>query len=238
MATAYHSIRNYILAELPNDDYQRLLANLKSSELSHSRILYDVGETIDYVYFPSNAVISLVRPMADGKVIEVGLVGNEGMAGVASVLGDGISAERAIVQIANGGVCAKVDVIKEEFRRGGALQNILLAYVNALMHQVSQTAACNATHTTEERLARWFLMCQDRVQSKNLNLTQEFIAQMIGTRRATVTAAALTLQSARLIQYNRGHITIVDRAGLESFACECYEAVRRMDPSKGDLAAV
>ncbi len=146
------------------------------------------------------------------------------MSGIAGLLGPGTSSERAIVQIPDGGMRMKVAVIREEFRRGGALHDILLTYVNDLMRQVSKTAACNAIHTAEERLSRWFLMCRDRVKSEDLNLTQEFIAEMIGTRRATVTTVALTLQSANLIRYNRGHIKIIDRSGLEAFACECYEA--------------
>lgn len=219
------TIRNHILAELPTDDYQRLSQHLNSVNLPHGEVLYDVGDNIEYLYFPLGAMVSLVRPMADGKIVEVGLIGSDGMAGIEHLFGDGTASERAVVQIPNGGVRAKAGVIGEEFRRGGALQNILLAYVKLLMRQMAQTAACNAIHTAEERLARWFLMCQDRVASADLNLTQEFISEMIGTRRATVTAAALTLQSAQLIQYNRGRIKIVDRPGLQAFACECYEAI-------------
>jgi CRP-like cAMP-binding protein len=218
--------RNHLLAELPADDYQRLVPHLNVIDLPHGKVIYDTGDRIDDVYFPFNALISLVKGMSDGKVVEVGLIGSDGMSGLAGLLGGGVSSERAIVQIPDGAVRAKMAVVREEFRRGGSLQNILLAYLNRLMHQISQTAACNAIHTAEERLARWFLMCQDRVESEELNLTQEFIAEMIGTRRATVTAAALTLQSAQLIQYNRGRIRIVDRSGLQAFACECYQPIQ------------
>jgi CRP-like cAMP-binding protein len=219
------TIRNHILSELPAEDYGRLSQHLNSVNLPHGKILYDIGDDIEDFYFPFDAMVSLVRPMSDGKIVEVGLIGNDGMAGIERLLGDGTASQRAVVQIPNGAVRAKAAVIAEEFRRGAALQNILLAYVKVLMRQMSQTAACNAIHTAEERLARWFLMCQDRVDSEDLNLTQEFIAEMIGTRRATVTAAALTLQSAQLIQYNRGRIKIIDRPGLQAFACECYEAI-------------
>ena len=225
MESSANALKNHILAKLPAEDYQRLSPHLNSVDLFHGKVLYDLGDNIEDFYFPFNAMVSLVRPMADGKVVEVGLIGNDGMVGIERLLGDGTASERAIVQIPNSGVSARVPVIAEEFRRGTALHNILLAYAKLLMRQMSQTAACNAIHTAEERLARWFLMCQDRVDSNDLDLTQEFIAEMIGTRRATVTAAALTLQSAQLIQYNRGRIKIVDRAGLQAFACECYEAI-------------
>jgi CRP-like cAMP-binding protein len=226
-ATTDSQSRNQVLAALSKDVYQRLLPHLTPADLPHGKVLYEIGDRIEEVYFPLNGLISLVRGMGDGKVVEVGLIGNDGMSGLTGLLGGETSSERAIVQIPNGAIRAKLGVIREEFRRGGLLQNILLKYVNALMRQVSQTAACNAIHTAEERLARWFLMCQDRIESEELNLTQEFIAEMIGTRRATVTAAALTLQSAQLIQYNRGRIKITDRPGLEAFACECYEALGR-----------
>jgi CRP-like cAMP-binding protein len=189
-------------------------------------VIYEIDEPIKHLYFPLNAMISLVTEMADGKIIEVGLVGNDGMSGVASLMGRETSFERAIVQIPDGGVRAEVDVIRREFEKGQVLQKTVLHYANNLMRQVSQTAACNASHTTEERLSRWLLMCHDRVDSPHLNLTQEFLAEMLGTRRGTVNVAAITLQSASLINYHRGQITIVDRPGLEAFACECYEMLR------------
>jgi CRP-like cAMP-binding protein len=164
--------------------------------------------------------------MSDGKIVEVGLVGNDGISGMAALMGEETSPERAIVQIADGGVRAKLSIVKEEFGRGGELQKLLLNYARQLMRQVAQTAACNASHTAEERLSRWLLMCLDRVDGNELKLTQEFIAEMLGTRRATVSVAAMVLQSDGLIQYNRGHIKIIDREGLEEFTCECYQAAR------------
>jgi CRP-like cAMP-binding protein len=226
MSQPLASIQNQILAHLPESEYQRLLPHLETVDLPHGKILYEIGETIKHVYFPSNAMISLVTQMSDGKIVEVGLVGKDGMAGITAVMGGMASGDRAIVQIPDGGIRVKVGVIQEEFKRGEALQRNLLGYANGLMRQVSQTAACNASHTTEERLSRWLLMCHDRVNSAELNLTQEFIAEMLGTRRATVNVAAITLQSAQLIKYNRGHITIVDRPGLEAFSCECYANVK------------
>ncbi len=214
--------RNKILAALPADALQRLLPHLEPVDLEQGKIIYEIDQPIDDLYFPFDAMISLVTQMADGKIVEVGLVGNDGMSGIASLMGRKTSFERALVQIPNGGARIDVTVVQKEFKKGGALQALLLGYMAGLMRQVSQTAACNASHTTEERLSRWLLMCQDRTASEELNLTQEFLAEMLGTRRGTVNVAAVTLQSAGLINYRRGHITIVDREGLEAFSCECY----------------
>jgi CRP-like cAMP-binding protein len=216
---------NQVLSALPAEDYQRLAPHLEDTDLTHARVLYDIGAPVDYAYFPLSAMVSLVTEMLDGKIVEVGIVGNDGMTGIAALLGEGTSPERAIVQIADGGIRAKFSVVKDEFERGGALQKLLLGYARQLMKQVAQTAACNASHTAEERLSRWLLMCHDRVNSNELRLTQEFIAEMLGTRRATVSVAAMVLQTDGLIQYNRGHIKIIDRPGLEEFTCECYKAV-------------
>ncbi len=221
------AIKNSILASLPDEQYQRILPRIEEFEFTQGRIIYEIDGPIDYVYFPNDAMVSLVKQMVDGKIVEVGLVGKEGMTGITALLGQNRSAERAVVQIANGGVRAPMSIVKEEFQRGGALRNCLLRYVNALMRQVSQTAACNASHTVEERLSRWLLMCHDRVESSDIGLTQEFLGEMLGTRRATVNVAALKLQSARIIRYNRGRITVIDRSGLEGSSCECYQALRR-----------
>jgi CRP-like cAMP-binding protein len=227
-ASSRSTIKNRLLAALPENRYQSLLPHIEPFPFESGKILYEIGEPIKYCYFPSDAVVSLVTQMMDGKIVEVGLVGNEGVTGVPFLLGQKTSAERAIVQIPNGGVRAKADVILKEFMRGEELHTILLRYLNSLLRQVAQTAACNASHTIEERLSRWLLMCHDRVDSDQINLTQEFIAEMLGTRRATVNVGAINLQSAGLIKYNRGRIQIIDRPGLERSSCECYEAVRRV----------
>lgn len=218
-------IRNQILAALSDREYQKLLPHLETVDLLHAKVLYEMGGPVNHVYFPSSAMISLVTEMSDGKIVEVGIVGNDGMSGIGALMGDETSHERAIVQIADGGVRAKLSVVKEEFQRGGELQVLLLSYAQRLMSQVAQTAACNASHTAEERLSRWLLMVQDRVNSAEIKLTQEFLAQMLGTRRATVSVSAMVLQTEGLIQYNRGRIKIVDRKGLESFTCECFAAL-------------
>lgn len=219
--------KSLLLTALPENQYQRLLPHIEPFALEHGKILYEIGGSINYCYFPFDAVVSLVTQMEDGKIVEVGLVGNEGMTGLPFLLGQKKSAERAIVQIPNGGVRIKADVVLKEFLRGEGLHAILLRYLNSLLRQVAQTAACNASHTIEERLSRWLLMCHDRVASDQINLTQEFIAEMLGTRRATVNVGAINLQSAGLIKYNRGKIQVLDRPGLEGFACECYAAVRK-----------
>jgi CRP-like cAMP-binding protein len=214
--------KNEVLSALPDDEYQRFSRHLEFVELPHGKVVYEIGDPIEYIYFPFTAMISLVTQMADGKIIEVGLVGNDGLTGLSSLLGENVSHERAIVQIPDGGGRANLTAVCEEFQKGQSFQRAVLRYANSLMRQVAQTAACNASHTAEERLSRWLLMCHDRVESSQLDLTQEFLSEMLGTRRGTVNTAAITLQSAKLIDYHRGRIKIVDRAGLEAFSCECY----------------
>lgn len=217
---------NHILAALSAEEYQRLLPHLNPVSLSHGQVLYNVNDQIDYIYFPFNAIISLVLHMESGSTVEVGVVGRDGAVGVTALMGVETASAHTIVQIPNGGMQIKANLIKEEFDRGGKLQKLLLQYAATLMKHVSQTAACNINHSIEERLARWLLMCQDRIKSDELNLTQEFIANMLGSRRPTVSVAASALQTEGLIHYKHGHIKIIDRRGLEAFACECYEAVK------------
>ena len=225
--SALSSIKNEILAALLKElPPPRFISRLEPVKLTHGLVLYEIGDPIRHVYFPNNALISMVKQMTDGKVVEVGLIGNDGVSGLMALMGEETSPERAIVQIANGGMRVELSAAKEEFMRGGQLHKSLLTYTRKLMRQVSQTAACNASHTAEERLSRWLLMCLDRIEGNDLALTQEFIADMLGTRRATVSLAAMVLQNEGLIQYNRGHIKIIDRPGLETFTCECYQATK------------
>jgi len=223
---------NEILGALPEEAYQRLLATLEFVELPLAKMIYDIDDVIAQIYFPLNAMISLVTQMADGKIVEVGLVGKDGMSGISTLLGSDTSYERAIVQIPDGAMRGSVAEIRREFELGGAFQKTVLLYSNSLMRQICQNAACNVSHTAETRLARWLLMCQDRVGRPTMRLTQEFLAEMLGTSRGTVNISALALQSADLIKYQRGNITIIDRPGLESFSCECYEMNRRRDCAK------
>lgn len=217
---------NRLLAALPKADYDRLQPHLESVSLVIQQSVYEAGDPITHVYFPRSAVISLVATLEDGSTMEAGMVGQEGMTGIPALLGGMTKAHRAFVQIAGEGWRVKVSVIQAEFERGGPLQKLLLRYFQALFTQVAQTGVCNRFHTTEERLARWLLIVADCVQSDSFPLTQEFISQMIGVRRAGVTVAAGALSQAGLIRYSRGQINIINRHGLEDFSCECYETVR------------
>ena len=217
---------NRLLAALPAADYQRLQPHLELMTLPLRQVIYEAGDPIDDVYFPRSAVISLVATLEDCSTMEAGLVGQEGMTGIPVLLGGMTKAHRAFVQVAGEAWRLKAPVLQTEFDRGGALQKLLLRYFQALFTQVAQTGVCNRFHTTEERLARWLLLVSDCVQSETFALTQEFIAQMIGVRRAGVTVAAGALSQAGLVRYTRGQIKIVDRQGLEDFSCECYSVVR------------
>lgn len=217
---------NHILASLPAKDYERLSSHLESIELTHSHILYEAGGLMDYVYFPTNSMISLISQLSDGSSVEIGVTGYEGMIGVSAMLGVDRSPHEAMVQIPDGAVRIKAGILKEEFKRGEALHDSLLRYVQMLLLQTGQIAACNRLHSIGERLARWLLMSLDRCNCDDLPLTQEFLAMMLGIRRAGVTEAALILQAEEYITYRRGHVQILDRAGLEDFTCECYRIVK------------
>jgi CRP-like cAMP-binding protein len=181
---------------------------------------------MDYVYFTSRGMISLISQLSDGSSVEIGIVGYEGMVGVSSVLGVDRSPHETMVQVPDGALRVKTSVLRDEFKRGGALQDALLRYVQMLLLQTSQIAACNRLHSIGERLARWLLMSQDRCRCDELPFTQEFLAMMLGIRRAGVTEAALILQAEEYITYRRGRVKILDRAGLEDFTCECYRIVK------------
>jgi len=219
-------IQNKILAALPTDEYERLRGLLTPVSLPLGETLYEQDSRIEYVYFVNTGVVSHVTHMEDGASVEVGLVGSEGVVGLPIVLGDDVSPNQAIVQIADGAMRMEAAALRDELKLGGRLQSLLLRYALAIQKQISQTAACNRSHNVGDRLARWLLMCQDRIGGDELYLTQEFIAQMLGTRRSGVSEAAILLQAAGLIRYSRGHITILDRERLEEFSCECYEVVR------------
>jgi len=219
-------IQNKILAALPACEYERLLEHLIPVSLPLGDTLYKTEERITDVYFVNTAVVSLVANMKDGGSVEVGLVGNDGMVGLSVVLGDDVSPNQAIVQIADGAMRMSVAALRKELKRDGTLLSLLLRNTLAMLKQVSQTAACNGSHIVGERLARWLLMCHDRVPGDELKLTQEFIGQMLGIRRSGVSEAAIVQQSQELIRYSRGNITITNRRGLEKFTCECYGIVK------------
>ncbi len=217
---------NQLLMALPSGEYQRLIPYLKPVSLVLGQIIYEPQELIKEVYFPVEAMISLVSIMKDGSTTEIGLVGNEGMIGLPVLLGGNLTTNRVIVQIEGNALKMDADVLRREFERGKQLQKKLLLYTQARLTQISQVAACKSHHLIEERFARWLLSVHDCVNMPELPLTQKFISEMLGVRRASVTEAAIALQKAGLIRYTRGHITILKREELEQAACECYALIR------------
>jgi CRP-like cAMP-binding protein len=222
-----NSVINQLLAALPDQEYQRLVPHLEEVSLTLGKILYQPGEPILHVYFPNRAMVSLVTLLTNGSTTEVGMVGKEGMVGIPVFLGDGMAINQAVVQLEGTAMKMDASILKREFERGGRLQRLLLFYTQTLLNQVSQTAACNRQHRLEQRLARWLLSAQDSISGSELRLTQEFLGNMLGTRRATVTVAAGKLQEAGAIRYYRGKITILNRKLLETLACECYNVVKQ-----------
>ncbi len=219
-------IRNKLLAALPASEYERLAPHLKLVSLSLQQVIYEAGEPITQIYFPHQSVVSIVTRMEDGSTVEVGIVSNEGMVGIPAILGAKTTTTTAFVQIPDGAMQINTEILKTEFNRGGALQSLLLRYVQARYIEIAQGAACNRLHTLEERLARWLLTVTDRLESEDFPLTQEFISQMLGVRRSGVTVAASTLSRAGIIRYNRGNISILNREALEATSCECYRVVQ------------
>jgi len=201
------------------------MARLSPVFLRVKTVLFEPGQVVDAVYFPLDGVISLVTPLEDGAIVEVATVGNEGVVGVPLIFG-GTLAVRAISQVAGRCLTTSAEAFLEAMGSSRAISQLVQAYVLALFGQISQAAACNRLHTNEERLSRWLLMSHDRIGADKFLITQEFLAQMLGSRRATVTLSAGVLQKAGLIQYHRGHVEIVDRPGLESASCECYRVIK------------
>lgn len=216
---------NLILASLPAEEFVRIKPLLEPLELPTSKVLYELGQPIDHVYFVYRGVASLMTPMNDGPAVELATVGAEGMVGMPVFLGDDRMPSRAFMQVPGHGARMEANAFRTFVRGSGALNRVLLRYALALMTQMAQNAACNRTHSVEERCTRWLLMTQDRVRSPTFDLTQEFMAQMLGVRRPTVSIAAGILAQAGLISYVRGKITILDRSGLETACCECYRII-------------
>jgi CRP-like cAMP-binding protein len=219
-------IDNRLLAALPGDVRARFHPALEPVRWTLGDVVYDTGGSMAHIYFPTTAVVSLIYTMKYGATAEMGLVGNEGLVGIALFMGGETTPNQAVAQVAGGALRMTAQALLDEFRRGGPFQLALLRYTQALITQISQTAVCNRLHPVEKRLCRWLLLTHDRVPSDELLMTQEFIAHMLGVRREGVTAAAHHLQAAGLIRYARGHITILDRARLEAAACECYGVVK------------
>jgi CRP-like cAMP-binding protein len=217
---------NRLLSRLPPEEYERLRPHLGHVSFALGEVIYESGGRQSHIYFPTTAIISLLYLMENGSSAEMGVAGCEGLVGVALFMGGDTVPNRAVVQSAGDAFRMKTKVLQEEFARGGAFQRLLLRYTQALMTQMSQTAVCNRLHTVEQQLCRWLLLSRDRLNSDELVMTQELIANMLGVRREGVTQAARRLQEGGLISYVRGRITILDRRGLEAAVCECYRVVK------------
>ena len=218
---------NRLLARLPPEDYKRLLPRLKLVPLEFKQILYEARSPMDYAYFPSRGVVSAVAVMEDGRAIEVATVGDEGMVGLPLLVGAKTTANRVIVQVPGEALRMETRVFQEEMKLGGPLYGMVQRYTQAMINQISQSTVCNHRHSVEERMCRWLLMSHDRGGADEFPLTHEFLAQMLGVCRPTLTSVAGTLQKAGLINYHRGRITVLDRKGLEAASCECYEVVAK-----------
>lgn len=218
--------RNYLFHSIPPTEWEKLLPHIEPIDLPLGKVLYEPGSKMSHVYFPSSAIVSLLYALENGSSAEIAVVGNEGVVGIAIFMGGESTSSRAVVQSAGKGYRIKSTIILEEFNRSGPLMHLLLRYTQALITQMSQTAVCNRHHTLDQQFCRWLLLSLDRLTSNELVMTQELIANMLGVRREGVTEAALKVQKAGLIKYTRGHITILDRLGLEKRTCECYNVVR------------
>jgi CRP-like cAMP-binding protein len=220
-----HRPFNRLLAALPVDEYQKLLPDLETIELTQNQVLYKPGNTIYSAYFPINAAISLLKTRNDQSV-EVGIIGREGIVGSSVVLGSGKARCRTIVQIPGNALKMNANILEQEFQRSKILNRLLLRYTDALMGLMSQGAFCNRFHSVEERLCWWLLASHDRTRFDTLPYTQDFLAYMLGSDRSDINKIAGPLQQAGLISYSRGQITIIDQAGLETRSCECYRIVK------------
>jgi CRP-like cAMP-binding protein len=219
-------VENRLLAALPAEEYGRLRPHLQPVEFSLGEVVYGFGGQLDYVFFPTSTIISLLYTMENGTSAEMGLTGNDGVVGIALFMGGGTMPNRAVVQSAGGALRMKATILQDEFALGGKFQRLLLRYTQAFITQISQTAVCNRLHSVEEQLCRWLLLSHDRLKTDELVMTQELIADMLGVRREGVTVAAGRLQDAGAISYVRGRIQILDRQKLEQAVCECYRVVK------------
>jgi CRP-like cAMP-binding protein len=224
MPTPQH---NHLLAALPADVQQRLFPHLERVSLPLGKVLYESGDALRHVYFPTDSIVSLLYVMESGASAEISVVGNEGLIGVALFMGGESTPSRAIVQSAGEAYRLRGQLLKDEFNRHGVLLQLMLRYTQALLTQMAQTAVCNRHHSIDQQLCRWLLLSLDRLPSNQLTMTQELIANMLGVRREGVTDAAGKLQKLGVIEYSRGHITVLDRPALEALSCECYAVVKK-----------
>ena len=227
MSTEFDPKHNHLLAALPVAELQRWLPQIESVELPLGQILYESGNTLSHVYFPSTAIVSLLYVMENGQSAEIAVVGNEGIVGISLFMGGDSTPSRALVQSAGRGFRLAAHLMKAEFNRAGPVMHVLLRYTQALITQMAQTAVCNRHHSLDQQLCRWLLLSLDRLPGNELVMTQELIANMLGVRREGVTEGARKLQEAGLIRYARGRITVLNRKGLEKRSCECYSVVKK-----------
>jgi len=221
------SHQNRLLAQLPADIYRRIAPELEAVSMQMGQVLYEVGDRVKYLYFPSkNTMLSLLCTSKEASAVEVGVTGWEGVAGFSPLLGAESSPHQVIVQIPGAALRIKASMMQSFVQDGHDMRGLLMRYVQALIVQISQTALCNRIHSVEERLARWALVNQDRTEHHQLPLTHEFLARMLGVNRSTVSLTAATLQRAGVVRYTRGKFTILDRKRLEEIACDCYRIVK------------
>lgn len=219
--------QNQLLAALSAVELRRLRRHLEPVDMTLGEIVYESGRVLDHVYFPTDCIVSLLYVLKNGASAEIAVVGHEGVVGVSIFMGGETTPNRAVVQSAGGAYRLPATLIKEEFRRGGTMQHLMLRYTQSLLTQMAQTAVCNRHHSVDQQLCRWLLLSIDRLPDPELTMTQELIANMLGVRREGVTEAAGKLQKAGVITYKRGHIKVLDRPQLENLSCECYQVVRR-----------
>jgi CRP-like cAMP-binding protein len=222
-----HGIGNHLLAVLPETEWVRMAPHLLLVDMPLGQVVYESGDRLAHVYFPTTSIVSLLYVMEDGTSAEIAIVGNEGLIGIALFMGGETTPNRAVVQSAGQAYQLDARLLKEEVHRAGPVQRLLLRYTQALITQMAQTAVCNRHHSIDQQLCRWLLLSLDRLPSNELKMTQELIANMLGVRRSGVTEAAMKLQEAGLIRYSYGHIQVLDRPGLEMRVCECYRVVKR-----------
>ena len=232
MTDPHSPLQNHLLAALPSTEYERLFPHLERVPMPLGKVLYESGDELHHAYFPTTCIVSKLYVMENGGSAEIAVIGNEGMIGVALFMGGGTMPNRAVVQSEGYAYRLRARPLIQQFdriggRRSGELHHLLLRYTQALITQMAQTAACNRHHSVDQQLCRWLLLSLDRLTSNELIMTQELIANMLGVRREGITEAAGKLQRAELITYRRGHITVLNRLGLESRACECYGVVKK-----------
>ena len=227
MSLPHNPNQNHLLAALPEAEFERLAPHLQLVPMLLGETLYEPGGQMQHVYFPTTAIVSLLYNLESGSSAGIAGVGNEGILGISLFMGGDTTPSSAVVQTAGHGYRLQAKLLKEEFSRGGLVQRLLLRYTQALVTQMFQTAACNRHHSIEQQLCRWLLLTLDRLPSNDLIVTQELVASTLGVRREGITEAAGKLQRAGFIRYRRGHISVLDRSGLETHACECYAVVKK-----------